>query len=73
MSLVPRNRPERTIRGTVLPGEGAGTDAASAGVSGKESPAAKKPEPKNYVAGDTVEFDVAGEEEKGNGRQMELF
>ena len=54
-------------------GEGAGTDAASAGVSGKESPAAKKPEPKNYVAGDTVEFDVAGEEEKGNGRQMELF
>jgi len=25
------------------------------------------------VAGDTVEFDVAGEEEKGNGRQMELF
>ena len=54
-------------------GEGAGTDAASAGVSGKESLAAKKPEPKNYVAGDTVEFDVAGEEEKGNGRQMELF
>ena len=54
-------------------GEGAGTDAASAGVSGKESPAARKPEPKNYVAGDTVEFDVAGEEEKGNGRQMELF
>ena len=36
-------------------------------------PAARKPEPKNYVAGDTVEFDVAGEEEKGNGRQMELF
>lgn len=54
-------------------GEGAGTDTASAGASEKESPAAKKPEPKNYVAGDTVEFDVAGEEEKGNGRQMELF
>lgn len=33
----------------------------------------RKSRAKNYVAGDTVEFDVAGEEEMGNGRQMELF
>lgn len=54
-------------------GEGAGTDAASARRFRKGEPGGEKAEPKNYVAGDTVEFDVAGEEESGNGRQMELF
>ncbi len=65
--------------------ESAGTDAAEPGSETPDRPATPKAEgeraaqeagtPKNYLPGDSVEFDIASEEEseESDNRQMELF